>query len=86
MFYVYLLESSNHRYIGATHDLKKRVKEHNAGKNTSTKPYLPWKVVYYEAHTELENAKRRERYFKTNPGRQALSKMLRTYYSNKNTS
>lgn len=30
-------------------DLRKRVKEHNNGLNFSTKPYLPWQLIYYEA-------------------------------------
>lgn len=80
MFYVYLLESGSQRYVGVTADLKRRVKEHNAGKNFSTKPYIPWKLVYYEAHLSEDDARRREGYFKTNIGRQALSRMLRSYH------
>ena len=82
MFYVYVLESENYtRYIGFTSDLKRRLVEHNTGKNRSTKHYDTWKVIYYEAHTNKEDAMRRERYFKTSPGRSALKKMLHEYYS-----
>lgn len=51
MFYVYVLESINddHWYIGKTSDLKRRLKEHNQKLNLSTKRYVPWKLIYYEA-------------------------------------
>lgn len=48
-FYVYILESikrSDELYIGHTHDLVKRIKEHNSGKNISTKRYMPWNLIY----------------------------------------
>jgi putative endonuclease len=83
MFYVYLLESGSQRYIGSTKDLKRRIEEHNSGQNQSTKAYRPWTLVFYEAYPESSDAIRREKYLKTNPGRQALSRMLRDYYSKK---
>ena len=42
MHYVYILQSSkrnNWLYKGSTSDLKRRVVEHNSGKNFSTAPY-----------------------------------------------
>ncbi len=77
--YVYVLYSdvSKSLYVGFTHDLKKRVAEHNKGLNFSTKPHRPWTLIYYEAHTEEVDARRRERYLKTSAGKQALNKMLR---------
>lgn len=80
MFYVYILQSGSNIYIGYTADLKRRVAEHNAGKNLSTKAYAPWKLIYYEAHTNNEDATRREKYFKHSSVRQALRQMLRYYY------
>jgi len=43
MFYVYVLESKKEKelYIGFTTDLRRRIAEHNSGKNKSTKPYTP---------------------------------------------
>jgi putative endonuclease len=77
--YVYVLHSdvSNSFYIGFTHDLKKRYAEHNKGLNFSTKPYIPWTLIYYEAHTAETDARRREKYLKTTAGDRALHKMLR---------
>ncbi len=53
MYYVYVLQSPkrpNWFYKGSTSDLKRRLKEHNAGKNFSTAPYIPLKLIYYEAY------------------------------------
>ena len=81
MFYTYILESIKNKtlYIGYTSDLKKRFKEHNLGQNTSTKQFLPWKIIYYEAYLEIDDAKRRERYFKTSQGRRMLRQRIRKY-------
>lgn len=79
MYYVYVLLSlkDNKFYIGFTSDLKRRLKEHNAGKNISTKSRLPLKLVYYEAHLSKTDAQRREGYFKTSKGKSTLKQMLR---------
>jgi len=79
MYYVYVLLSlkDNKFYIGLTRDLKRRLKEHNSGKNTSTKSRLPLELIYYEAHLPKTDAERRERYFKTSKGKSTLKQMLR---------
>jgi len=85
-YYVYLLESINHdqeHYIGYTDDLKKRIKEHNAGLNWSTKAYKPWRLIYYEACLNKEDAKRRERYLKTSQGRRLIKRRIKEYLYNK---
>lgn len=62
MFYTYILKSikDENLYIGYTSDLKRRVFEHNSGKNRSTKPRVPLKLVYYEAYKSKNDAKNRE--------------------------
>lgn len=77
--YVYYLYSRSHQqfYVGVTSDLRKRLGEHNRGLNFSTKPYVPWELIYYEAHLDQDDALRRESYLKTTQGRQALRRMLR---------
>jgi len=79
MFYVYVLLSLKDKkfYIGYTGDLKRRLKEHNSGKNISTKPRLPLKMIYYESHLSKVDAERREQYFKTTKGKATLRQMLR---------
>jgi putative endonuclease len=80
-FYVYVLLSlkNNSLYIGFTTDLRRRLKEHNQGLNCSTKPYLPRKLIYYEACLNELDAKRRERYLKTNQGGRLLKRRLKEY-------
>jgi len=79
MYYVYVLLSleDNKFYVGFTSDLERRLKEHNSGKNTSTKSRLPLELIYYEAHLSKTDAARRERYFKTSKGKSTLKQMLR---------
>ncbi len=65
MYYVYVLATldGSKTYIGYTSDLKRRLNEHNTGRNTSTRGYQ-WKLIYYEAYLSKEDAKERERKLK----------------------
>jgi len=82
MFYTYVLKSkkNDNLYIGYTNNLTRRFEEHNQGINISTKPYIPWKIIYYEACLDVEDAKRREGYFKTTQGRRLLKRRLKEYF------
>lgn len=82
MYYVYILQSSKRRnwlYKGSTSDLKKRLTEHNAGKNFSTAPYTPFRLIYYEAYLLKKDAEARERYLKTSMGMRVIKKQLSNY-------
>src|SRR5437588_7526347 len=71
MFYVYLLHSlkDNGFYTGYSTDLKRRLSEHTAGASFATKSRGPWKLIYYEAYTEREDAEGREKFPKSGAGR-----------------
>lgn len=71
MFYVYILKSEvdSRFYKGLTSNLERRIKEHNFGKNKSTKAYLPWRLVYFEEFDNRIDARKREKYFKSGQGR-----------------
>lgn len=62
-YYIYILTNWNHQvmYIGATNDLKRRIKEHSrkTGKGFSRK-YNVNKLVYYESFTKSIEAFERE--------------------------
>lgn len=81
MFYVYILQSEvkQRLYIGKTRNLKRRVAEHNAAQNASTKAYCPWVLIFYEAYTNSEDASRREKYLKTTQGHLAIKRMLKAH-------
>jgi len=78
MYFVYVLKSSidNRFYKGMTNNLKRRVYEHNLGKNKSTKPYRPWVLVYKEEYKTSEEARKRELFFKSGSGREYLKNIL----------
>ncbi|MFC1612659.1 GIY-YIG nuclease family protein [Patescibacteria group bacterium] len=80
-FYVYVLESlkDNKRYIGYTHNLKKRLEEHEKGLCFSTKFRSLFKLIYTEGCPHSEDAKRREKYLKTSQGRSFLGLRLKCY-------
>ena len=82
MYYVYVLQSLKNPdwlYKGSTSDLKKRVNEHNRGKNFSTAPYAPFNLIYYEAYLLKQDAEARERYLKTSMGKRVIKKQLRFF-------
>ena len=68
MWYFYVLQSQkdiNYFYKGSTNDLRRRLKQHNSGEVGSTRPYLPYKLVYYEAFVSEKAARLRESSVKT---------------------
>ena len=64
MYYVYVLKSRKYKtikiYIGSTSDLVKRIEQHNSSQNVSTRYGIPWKLVYYEAFLNKDDALKRE--------------------------
>ncbi len=86
-YYVYFLESLQNKelYIGFTEDLRKRLQYHNSGRNASTKKYMPWKLIFYEAYLDKKDAIRREKYLKTSQGSRLLKRMLKEYFYAQNT-
>ena len=68
MYIVYVIEhtKTQDRYIGKTSNLKKRVFEHNRGKQTATKRVSgEWILVYAEAYRSKSDADVRERRLKS---------------------
>ena len=78
---MYLLHSisDNGFYIGFSTDLRKRVSEHKLGASFATRSRGPWKLIYYEAYTEREDAEGREKYLKSGAGRRFLRSQLPHY-------
>jgi putative endonuclease len=81
MHFLYILHSlkDGNFYTGITENLERRLKEHESGKNFSTAPRRPLKLIYYEAYLLKEDAEARERYLKTSMGRRVIRKQLSNY-------
>lgn len=86
MHFLYILHSlkDGNFYTGITSDLERRIKEHEAGKNFSTAPRRPLKLIYYEAYLLKEDAQAREKYLKTSMGRRVIRKQLANYIRKNN--
>ncbi len=71
-------------YIGSTNNLKKRFDQHNKGLVSSTKPRRPFKLVYYEAYADEEDARLREsRLKKRGQSRYQLCKRIKNSITTK---
>ena len=83
MYYVYILRSLKDKklYIGYSENLKRRFSDHQKGQVSSTKPRRPLELVFYEAYVERSDAKRREKYFKTDKGKSSIKIMLKDYFN-----
>ena len=65
-----MLSSKSHKfYFGSTNNLKLRFKLHNEGKVKSTKPHIPWKLVWYCAFQTEKEARNFELYLKSGSGK-----------------
>jgi putative endonuclease len=78
MHYIYAIKSCVKQwiYVGMTNDVERRLKEHNSGKNRSTKPYLPFELVYTEQLESREAARLREKYLKSGSGKRWLKSRI----------
>ncbi len=81
MLYTYVLQSEKDDkfYVGFTKDLKLRFEKHNKGLVESTKNRIPFRLIYYEACLDQNDATKREKYLKSYHGRMFLKKRLKSY-------
>ncbi|MES2984333.1 MAG: GIY-YIG nuclease family protein [Pseudomonadota bacterium] len=66
-YFVYILATGRNGtfYVGVTNDLLRRIWEHRNGLAEGfTKKYDVHRLVYYELHTDIEHAIRREKSIK----------------------
>ena len=78
MYYFYILQSlkNGKLYIGQTINLKNRLIEHNSGNNASTKPHIPYEIIFYSGFKNQQDCISCEKYFKTTAGWRRMKKML----------
>ncbi|MBU0629511.1 MAG: GIY-YIG nuclease family protein [Candidatus Margulisbacteria bacterium] len=80
MFFMYILRSKKNGkyYVGATHCLEKRLRQHNAGKIRSTKGLIPLEIVYSESYTTNSEARKRESCLKRRKSRKFIESLITT--------
>lgn len=74
--YILLSEKDKKTYVGSTNNLKQRIEEHQRGLVISTKKRLPLKLIYSESFSTIEEARKKERFFKTAWGRRKLRERI----------
>jgi len=79
--YVYVLmsEVDGSWYTGSTRDLRRRLAEHRVGRSRATQSRGPWRLIYYEASANLQDAQARERYLKSGMGKRYVRNRLKNY-------
>ena len=77
MYKVYAIISKNRNYIyvGLTSNLEERIQKHNNGREKTTRAYRPFELIYSENHPTREEARKREKYFKSGVGKEFLKKL-----------
>ena len=69
-------------YTGYTDDLKRRFEQHNKGLVYSSRKRRPFELIYYEASLNESDAKMREQYLKSGPGKRYIRNRLKFYFNN----
>ena len=78
MYYVYILYSENfdRYYVGQCEDIDVRLQRHNKKGVLSTKPYVPWKLLYTETFNTRTEAVAREREIKNKKSRKYIEYLI----------
>ena len=79
LYCVYVLYSlkDNKFYIGYTTNLHERLTSHIQGNSLATEFRRPFTLLFCEYFLSKHDATRREKYFKTTPGKKALRIILK---------
>ena len=77
MFTVYAITSTtkSYIYVGMTNNFERRFAEHNKGYEKTTKPYIPFKLLYKGEYKTRIEARKREKYLKSWQGKDHLKQL-----------
>lgn len=77
MYKVYAIKSKIRKYIyvGMTSNIEERIERHNKGYEKTTRAYRPFELIYTEDQATREEARKREKYFKSGVEKEFLKKM-----------
>lgn len=83
MNYTYIIKSEKNGsfYTGSTNNLRKRFIQHNNGESSYTKANIPYKLVYYEACINEQDARSREKYLKSGMGKRYIKNRIKRFLS-----
>ena len=83
MHYIYVIQSEKSKtlYTGYTHNLRKRLKEHQTGHGGWTKGRGPFNLIYYEACINEDDARSRELFLKSGMGKRYVKQRLKRFLS-----
>ena len=78
-FYVYIIYSVklDIYYVGSTGNLEDRLKRHNSGRSTFTKPGVPWELVYQKKFSTKSDACKFEYYVKSQKSRIFIESIIK---------
>lgn len=86
MFYIiYILEDKLDKtwYIGFTHNLKQRIKDHISGHSPYTSRMTAPKLIYAEMYLNKKDALGREKFLKSGAGHRFIKKQLTWYFEDR---
>ncbi len=77
MYYVYVIQSLNTGsfYKGLTKNVESRLAEHNNGKTQSNRCNRPFRLIHVELCSDIKDARRLEKYFKSGSGREVIQEI-----------
>ena len=76
LYSVYVIKSltSGLLYVGMAQNVQNRLNEHNSGKSKFTSGHRPWVLVYSEEVGSTQEARKKEKYYKSTAGKNFLRK------------
>ena len=74
--YIKISPSINKFYIGHTHDLNRRMNEHNNGINKSTKNGSPWELMFTREFDSRSSAMKFENTIKRMKSRKYIERLI----------
>jgi len=77
--YVLYSFSKNRYYVGYTQNPILRLFEHNSGATPSTRPGIPWEIVFIEEFDDKTSAIKREIKIKKMKSRKYIEKLINGY-------
>jgi putative endonuclease len=72
MVYAISSKTQNYIYVGLTANIDRRFRQHNDGKERTTRSYRPFELLHIELLPDRPAARKREKYLKSGIGKEFL--------------